>query len=75
MRKIFVLAKTLLKGGGAFSLEKKRRTKYLIPLVLGLSFVVFGVSMVLLTFGIYDALASVNQADIILKSFSILDLQ
>ncbi len=66
MRKIFILAKTLLKGGGAFSLEKKRRTKYLIPLVLGLSFMVFGVSMVLLTFEIYDALASVSQADIIL---------
>ncbi|MBT3320356.1 MAG: hypothetical protein HN389_11400 [Clostridia bacterium] len=66
MRKIFILAKTLLKGGGAFSMSKKRRTKYLIPLVLGLSFAVFGVMMVMLTFEIFDALDSVNQADIIL---------
>ena len=66
MRKILILAKTLLKGGGAFSLQKKRRTKYLIPLVLGLTFVVFGLMMVMLTFEIFDALDSVNQADIIL---------
>lgn len=66
MRKIFILAKTLLKGGGALSLEKTGKAKYLIPLVLGISFMAFGVSMVLLTFEIYDALAMVGQADIIL---------
>lgn len=66
MRKIFILAKTLLKGGGAFSGQKNRKLKYLMPVILLFALVMFGFSMVLMTFGMYDALSEVGIQDIIL---------
>ena len=67
MRKIFVLAKTLLKGGGALSTKKKSRSKYLIPLILILAVAVFGFSMITITFGLYDMLAVYQLQDIIIS--------
>ena len=68
MRKIFILAKTLLKGGGGIlSNRKKSRSKYVLPLVLGFALVVFGFSMVTLTFGMYDTLSVYELQDIIIS--------
>ena len=66
MRKIFMLAKTLLKGGGAFTAAKKSRVKYLLPFLLLFALAVFGFSMIVLTFEIYDAMAAFGIQDLIL---------
>ena len=68
MRKIFILAKTLLKGGGGvMANRKKRRSKYFLPAVLVFALVVFGFSVVMLTFEMFDALSAHGLQDIIIS--------
>ena len=68
MRKIFILAKTLLKGGGGIaSNRKKNRSKYILPIVLGFAFIVFGISVVTLTFEMYDSLSIYGLQDVIIS--------
>lgn len=66
MRKIFILAKTLLKGGGTFTVSKKSRSKFLLPMILLVALLTFGFSIILITFELYDALGSYGLEDIII---------
>lgn len=70
MRKILILTKVLLKGGGAFggsSGDKKTKSRWwLIPLLL-FAFGSFAFSIVFMTFGLYDLLAPIGAADAIVS--------
>lgn len=66
MRKIFILAKTLLKGGGSFSSEKKEKSKWLMIVLLAFAFLTFAASTMFLTVEIYDVLDAGGAADIII---------
>lgn len=66
MRKIFKVAMTLLKGGGTFVTQKKRSAvRWILPVVLGVSVIAFGASMVFLTFEAYDTMSVLSMADAI----------
>ena len=68
MRKIFILAKTLLKGGGGLmSNRKKTRSRYILPIVLLFALATFGFSVVSLTFEMYDSLSVYGLQDIIIS--------
>ncbi len=66
MRKIFLLAKIMLKSGGGASGKKANNRKWLIPLLIGFGFMSFAVSIISLTFEIYDVLAAGNLEQMIL---------
>ena len=66
MRKIFRLAVTLLKSGAAANGKKKARSRWVLPVVIGFSFVIFAMSMTVLTMEMYDVLAAGGAADAIL---------
>ena len=66
MHKMLLLTKTLLKSGGVWSTQKNTRAKWLIPLVLLFAFASFGLSIAMMTFGLYDALAKIGASYIIL---------
>ena len=65
MHKIFVLAVTLLKGGGS-SGDKRGKRKWLLPIILIVAFGSFAFSMIMMTFELYDVLAVSGVADTIL---------
>ncbi|MFA5676301.1 MAG: hypothetical protein WDA65_07220 [Christensenellales bacterium] len=65
MRKIFILAKILLKGGtGAGGKSGKRR--WWLPVVLAFAFISFGFSMAFMALGLYDALDIIGAADAVI---------
>ncbi len=66
MRKIFLLAKTLLKSGGGFISGSSKKAKWLVPLVLLFAFAAFGFSIVIIALEIYEGLAPLGAQDIIL---------
>ncbi|MHB1314846.1 MAG: putative ABC transporter permease subunit [Christensenellales bacterium] len=66
MRKMFLLARILLKGGGFTSAKKKSASRWVIPLVLVFAFANCAFSVSLLTFSLYDTLSAVGMADLII---------
>lgn len=66
MRNIILLAKTLLKSGGFLSTKKNGKAKWLVPALLIFAFGSFAFSMIYMTFDLYDALASLSLAEMIL---------
>ena len=65
MRKVWLLARILLKSGGAL-LSQNRRYKWVMPVILAATFSGFAFSAVFITFTMYDALAPAGIADIII---------
>ena len=65
MRKIIRLAATLLRSGMASDEKKRRRSGWVLPVVIGFSFVVFAASMVVLTMEMYEVMAAGGAADAI----------
>jgi ABC-2 type transport system permease protein len=67
MRKIFTLARTLLKSGGLLNSGKTgSRSKWLVPILLGFMFIVFAFSVGAMTFGLYEALEQFGNATALL---------
>ncbi len=66
MRKVFLLAKTLLKSGGGLVSGTSKRAKWVLPLVLVFAFGSFAFSIVVFTLVIYDGLAPLGAQGIIL---------
>jgi len=67
MRKVFLLAKTLLKGGSALTTKRKSKSAWVLPVVLGISFMVFAFSIIMVTLEIYDALATAGMQHVLLN--------
>jgi ABC-2 type transport system permease protein len=65
MRKVLILAKTLLKSGGAVRSRKKGR-QWWVPLLLGVAFLSFAFSIGMMTLGIYEVLANWGAQGVIL---------
>ena len=65
MRKIFLLAKVLLKSGGMF-FSKSKRTKWLLPAVLAFAVFSFASSMIMITFDLYDSFSASGVEDMIM---------
>ena len=68
MRNIFKLAGILLKSGGLLGGgdKKSAKNRWLIPIVLGFSFLIFAFSIGMLAMGMYEALAPLGQANALL---------
>ncbi|MGI5850175.1 MAG: putative ABC transporter permease subunit [Christensenellales bacterium] len=66
MRKILLLTKILLKSGGALLSNKRGRLNWILPAVLVFAFASFAFSTIMFTFMMYDSLAPVGIADIII---------
>ena len=66
MRKIWVLAITLLKSGLGQSDKKKQRSRWFFPLLLLFAFFSFATSIYAITSELYDVLAAGGVADVIL---------
>jgi ABC-2 type transport system permease protein len=66
MRKVFILAKTLLKSGGGITSARKKGRQWWVPLLLGFAFLSFGFSVGMMALGLYDTLAPVGAEGVIL---------
>jgi ABC-2 type transport system permease protein len=66
MRKVFILAKTLLKSGGGIASARKKGRQWWVPLLLGFAFLSFGFSVGMMALGLYDTLAPVGAQGVIL---------
>ena len=66
MRKVFILAKTLLKSGGGIAAARKKGRQWWVPLLLGFAFLSFGFSVGMMALGLYEALAPVGAQGVIL---------
>ncbi|MDD5018129.1 MAG: hypothetical protein PHO15_08545, partial [Eubacteriales bacterium] len=62
MHKVFLLAKTMLKSGGGMFANKSGKIKWWLPVVLLFAFSSFILSMVMMTFNLYDMLGGAADA-------------
>jgi len=65
MRKIIKLAFTLIKSGTASTEKKRKRARWVMPAVIGVAFVIFAVSMAVLTMEMYDVMEAAGAADVL----------
>jgi len=66
MRKVFVLAKTLLKSSGAAAANQKQGRRWWVPLALGVAFLMMGFSIGMMALGIYEALVPLGAQGVIM---------
>jgi ABC-2 type transport system permease protein len=66
MRKVFILAKTLLKSSGAAAANQKQGRRWWVPLVLGFAFLSMGFSIGMMAMEVYDALVPFGAQGVIM---------
>lgn len=66
MRKVFILAKTLLKSSGGLMTNQKKGRRWWVPLVLAFAFLALGLSIGMMALGLYEALAPMGAQGVIM---------
>jgi len=66
MRKVFVLAKTLLKSSSGAAANQKQGRRWWVPLVLAIAFMSMGFSVGMMALGIYEALVPMGAQGVIM---------
>ncbi len=66
MRKVLVLAKTLLKSSSGAAVNQKQGRRWWVPLVLGFAFLSMGFSVGMMALGIYEALVPLGAQGVIM---------